>query len=109
MLAIACVEACDDIGIDEFSFAGESSMPLEVDCCSFLSTTVWPLFMAGCIGPSFCRRGRSASYDRRVQKKFKKGPEVSTNFKTGISEPKSKRPRQLKSLSEEGNGKRTGS
>jgi len=88
MLAIACVEACDDIGIDEFSFAGESSMLLEVDCCSFWSTTVWPLFMAVCIGPSFCRRGRSASYDRRVQKVQKRARSFNQlqngNFRTEI-------------------------
>jgi len=81
MLAIACVEACDDIGIDEFSFAGEGLMSLNVDCCSFLSTTVWPLFMAGCIGPSLCRRGRSASYGSARAKSSKKGPKFQPNSK----------------------------
>src|SRR5271168_4584154 len=87
MLATACVEAGDDIGIDDSPVTDEDSRELEVDCCSFLSTTVWPLFMARCIGPS-CRRGRSGiqkAMDRRVQNS-KKSPKFQPTSKTGNSE-----------------------
>jgi len=61
MLAIAWVEAWDDIEIDDSSVVGgEDSVSLEVYCCciSFLSTNVLPLFMAEYIGSSFSCRDR---------------------------------------------------